>query len=451
MLVLSLALALAPQATAAPATNEIGDLQLAVTPPALEGLSAQLSGPEEDVRGVWTGRLAACEVQIVLHTFELGEWGFQEPGGVSVVMVDWLRQHGEFDVDSAFENEGRYGSAPILAVVHGPLRDAGNVVGEQYVASGLLPTHGYAFQVRLVPAPDEAARQSILAFFHTGIAYAGPVRDPSWTNEEALARWVADVPPALHEEFRRNLAKKNWVEKAILRTEHYLVMTNASGGKKFAQQLEKNYTTIGKLFPLPSGKGCRLMPVFLFQTPEEYYDFCVKLGMTRDEAERSKGHAYRDYYATWYESPTDPTHLHEQVHQIFANRLFLGGGGSWFQEGVAEYAESSRNDRNVIASQVAKGRSVSLADLFARESLLWSSAEDRKEGGSEASDLYTLAALFIEFLRESRWGKERFPRFLEVVGRAPETLEKVRAAFQDVYGADLGEVEKQFRAYCDER
>jgi hypothetical protein len=53
MLVLCLALALDPQATAAPPTNEIGDLQLSVTPPALEGLSARLSsrdGPRRHAR-----------------------------------------------------------------------------------------------------------------------------------------------------------------------------------------------------------------------------------------------------------------------------------------------------------------------------------------------------------------------------------------------------------------
>ena len=194
------------------------------------------------------------------------------------------------------------------------------------------------------------------------------------------------------------------------------------------------------------------MPVFLFKTPDEYYGFCQRVaGYTLERAKRTKGHAWRDYYATWYESPTDPTHIHEQTHQLFANRLFLNGGGSWFQEGVAEYVESSRNDRNVLASQVTKGRHLPLSQLFARESLIFSSAENRTEGGSESSELYTQAGLFIEFLRESKWGKDKFASFLQAVGRSPRRADKVILVFQEVYGADVEAVEREFQAYCAKR
>lgn len=436
----------------ASAQTAFADLHLTVTAPELAGGQEQ-AGPAGDLmRFSWTGNLGASEVDMLLYVFPLEDWDFREAGGVTAVMVDKLKKKGEFDVDESFELEGKYGSAPVLSVVSGKVRKDGDAVGLEYAASGLLPAHGYSFHVRMRPEPDEQGKQLMRAFFEKGIAYAGPERDPQWTMEEIEARWKKDAPDELHADFMRNLSKAAWVKNAVVRTEHYLIMTNASGGKKFAQQMEENYQTIGKLFPIPPSKGCRLMPVFLFRTADEYYAFYVRRGTTLEKAKRSAGHASGDYYATWYEAPTDPTHIHEQTHQLFRNRLFLNGGGSWYQEGMAEYVESSRNDRNEIASLVAKGRHLPLVELVQRESLLFSSTVDRKEGGSEAGDLYKQAALLVEFLRDSKWGKDKFPRFLKVFGRVPRSnLEKLRVAFLDVYGIDIEAVDVEFQKYCAAR
>lgn len=433
--------------------TSLAELGLTVKVPALSGLQEHLGTASDQVRASWTGKLGASETRILLYTFPLAKWSFREPGGVTVVMVDWLREKGDFDVDESSELTGKYGFAPMLSVVSGPLCEDGKVVGREYAASGLLQAHGYSFHVLVRPEPGAEARQQLQEFFERGITYTGLERDPLWTMEEIQARWAQDAPGELHEDFQRNLSKKAWVKNAVLRTEHYLVLTNASGGKKFAEQMEENYAEIGKLFPLPAGKGCRLMPVFLFRTADEYYAFYVKrFGVKLEEAKRSAGHASGDYYASWYESPTDPTHIHEQTHQIFANRLFLTGGGSWYQEGLAEYVETSKNDRNVVATQVAKGKHLPLPDFFQRPSLLHSSAESRKEGGSEASDLYKQAALLVEFLRESKWGKDKFPRFLQAVGRVSRgNLAKLRAAFEEIYGVDIEDVDVAFQEYCAAR
>jgi hypothetical protein len=451
MLTLALTLTLTTPTLQAPASVELEDLHLRVTAPALSDIEQSLD-PNDILRLHWNGRLGASEVEIELLAFPIENRGFREAGGVTDEMLDWFREKGEFDVDESFELEGKYGTSPVLSVVSGRIREEDKVTGREYAACGLLPAHGYAFHVTARPEPDEASKLELQRFFEQGILYSGPLRDPAWTDEEVLARWTKDAPDELHADFERNLSKKAWVKNALLRTEHYVVLTNASGGKKFAEQMEKNYVEIGKLFTLPPAKGCRLLPVFLFKTPDDYYAFCTKHGMELDEAKRSKGHASGDYYATWYESPTDPTHIHEQTHQLFRNRLFLTGGGSWFQEGLAEYVETSRNERNVIASQVAKAKHLPLVELLQRKSLLWSSSEDRKEGGSEASDLYTEAALLIEFLRESKWGAGKFERFLEVVGRVPRSKpDKLAAAFEDIYDVGIEAVDAEFQAYCAKR
>ena len=40
------------------------------------------------------------------------------------------------------------------------------------------------------------------------------------------------------------------------RTDHYLIMTNSSGGKLFGRKLEENYDDIAKAFPFEDVEGC---------------------------------------------------------------------------------------------------------------------------------------------------------------------------------------------------
>src|SRR6185295_14355607 len=123
--------------------------------------------------------------------------------------------------------------------------------------------------------------------------------------------------------------------KPVDRSAHYVVMTNSSSGEPFAKKMEENCAKILAAFPFAERKGRRLMPVFLFRSKAQYDDFCSAIGAGVGGA--AKGHASKDYYATWFESPNDPIHLHEATHQLFRNRFGLPSGGSWFQEGLAEF------------------------------------------------------------------------------------------------------------------
>lgn len=194
------------------------------------------------------------------------------------------------------------------------------------------------------------------------------------------------------------------------------------------------------------------MPVFLFRTPDHYYDYYVQIAKTsRESAEKSAGHAWKDYYATWYEAPNDPTHIHEMTHQIFSNRLRLTGAGSWFQEGVAEYMETVPNERNEAARLVKDGDSTPLRELVVLESLLGSSTSDARGRGG-AGEHYKQAALLIEFLRESQFGKGKFGKFLDTMGKVPDSdVEAIEAAFQSVYGVGIDAVETEWREYCAKR
>jgi hypothetical protein len=295
--------------------------------------------------------------------------------------------------------------------------------------------------VEALPLPDLEGAKEIEDFLTKGVSCAGEPRNWKWSDEEAEALWQRFAPPDARDKLEK-----------IVRTRHYVILTNSSSGKTFGEKMEECYATIQEIFPFPEVEGRRLMPVFLFRTPDQYYAYFVaRAGTTREQAERSKGHAWLDYYATWYEAPKDPVHIHEATHQIFANRLVLNGGGSWFQEGVAEYVETRANERNDAARLVKKERHTRLAEFIAIESLLMSAEEDIK-GGNEAGDHYKQAALLIEFLRESDFGRKRFLDFVHAVGRVPRNdVPAIEAAVRQSYGCTLAELEAQWVEYCRKR
>lgn len=430
---------------------ELADFRLTLALPPLAGLRETRSEGGQ-LRARWEG--ASGRFQVEIGFFYL-DFPFSEPGDVTELVVDNLREKSDFIVGRQSFLQGKYGLASFAALVQGELRAPGrtDAVGTQYLLGCLLEKGGYVVHVECRPQPDEAMTASLDAFFGQGIVYMGQQRDPEWSMTEIEERWRRDVPEDLHADFLRALEKKSTLKDAVLRTKNYLILTNSSGGKAFAKQMEENYGEIAKLFPFADVDGQRLMPVFLFRTPEEYYGFYMKVaGVTRDAAARSKGHAWKDYYATWYEAPGDPVHIHEATHQIFRNRLRLGGGGSWYQEGVAEYVESSKNERNEVANLVKRGRHTPLREFFGLKSLLYSSDEERKSGGSEAGDHYKEAALVIEFLREGPLGKEKFADFLFAVGKAPRNdLPKIGEILSRVYGLTIEELDAKFQEYCAKR
>ena len=187
---------------------------------------------------------------------------------------------------------------------------------------------------------------------------------------------------------------------------------------------------------------------------DQYYAFLGKaIGWSVEQARRSGGVAFGDLYTTWYEAPGDPVHIHEATHQIFANRLFLGGGGSWFQEGVAEFMSSTENERGEAAHAVKKGKHVPLSKFVTLESLIFSNPTSERDSSDDtAGNQYKQAALFIEFLNKSKFGKGKFLAAIDAFGAAPRNnVGAIQAAAQRVYGTDIAGLEKQFGEYCKKR
>ncbi len=440
----------APPAAAPGTTKDLPDLGLSITLPAAFSELKELPDKSEQLRQRWTARLGSVELDIELWIMPNDTFGFEEPEDVMDTLLFNLRDPKRGDPDFSFEEQhlvaGDFGVAAYGSLARGALRDRDGTkeIGTRFLLGGMLEKYGYSLEVLASPQPGPEGLAALREFLEKGVHFKGAKREPKWTDAEVKARWERDVPD--------KLAKKL---EQFVRTEHYLIMTNSGGrgaGKEFGEQMEKNYAAIRKVFPFEDTKGRRLMPVFLFTNSDDYYEFFAKQFKTDvEEARKSKGVAYEDWYATYFEAKNDPVHIHEGTHQIFKNRLRLPGGGSWFQEGVAEYMCSTKNDLNVAANMVKKNRQTPLRDFVKIRSLLFSAKEDVK-GGDEAAGHYQLAALLIEFLHDSKFGKEKFQDFVHAVGLAaansPSAIER---AVKSVYGTDLAGLEKQWVEYCKKR
>lgn len=261
----------------------------------------------------------------------------------------------------------------------------------------------------------------------------------NWSEREIEAR--------IQQVFREDM----WRKVDAHESEHYLILTDSSAGKKFGKILDKEiYAGFQEEFPFVKPDRMRHLPIYLFNKRDDYVDFLMRnLGMSKPQASATGGIAYMDYYATSYTSPRDPVHFHECAHQIMSNLLGLGGGGSWYQEGVAEYYEDKVSNFNREAETrmaIRTDQWIPLRDFMGQQSILFAAGTDTKGGGG-ASGSYGQAASIILFLKEGPYA-DVFPRFLETMGRVPRSdLKAIEAVLQDLYGLSIQELEAQWKDY----
>lgn len=220
-----------------------------------------------------------------LVTVPRKEWGLLDPFDVLENIaynrrLDPAQQ--AFRLEEQQVLEGPLGPVPFAAAATAGMWDVTERIGTELFVAGLTESKGYSIRARCTPAPDKKTRAAIFALFQEGLHFTGKVEDPKWTEEEALARWERDRPEELAGDMD------------IYRTDHYIIFTNSSSGKKFAIKMEECYEAIQETFPFPEIPNRRLMPVFLFRTKEEYIDYYAKIAnISKKSAANSKGHAWR--------------------------------------------------------------------------------------------------------------------------------------------------------------
>lgn len=253
--------------------------------------------------------------------------------------------------------------------------------------------------------------------------------DPRWSETMVEERLADDLDPG-------------WGEFEALRSEHYIVFTNSDAGPRYLETMEDIYEKFRALFPFEELPGARLMPVFLFKTKEQYYEFLVRnIGMAMEAARRTAGVQYLDFYATYYAAPGAPIHYHEGAHQLVQHRLGLEGGGSWFQEGMAVYFEGTifpgEDPEKGMKGVVKSGRHMPFREFFVVRSLLGST--DTGRDSTLAHQRYQQAGATIKFLAEGPYAA-RFPKMLEGV-RKRHNWSRIVA---DVYDMEIDELEAAF-------
>jgi hypothetical protein len=391
----------------------------------------------------WRGRLGASWIDVSLQTLASAKYDLDEPDEVLDVGPSYWRdtEHGRNEPGKREPLAGHFGFASYAVLERSELheRNGGALTGLRLLLGGLLPEAGYWITVEAKPAPDAAGEAELRGFLTTGVAYAGAVRDAAWSDEEVRARWQRDAADVAQGKL------------ATLRTAHYVLLTDAPSAEGFGKRMEECYAAVRKFCPFEDVPGRRLLPVLLFRTREEFVAFYARnAGLPAEFVQAPKGQVYRGAYATWAEKPGDPAHLHEAAHQVFSQRLGLAGGGTWFQEGVAEFLASKPSERAAAAAQVKRGQHVPLRTLVASASLEPERDFDAPppEGPGDA---VREAALLIECLRESAWGKEHFPAFLLRMGKGTSGVADLENALQSIYGIDLAALETRFVEYCKKR
>lgn len=426
------------------------DLELVVD---LDGLDAVEGRALEEgwVRGEWRAQFDGVALEITLGVLEREKFGFEGPDDVVATLAfnrgNRAREKGEsyaFDVSRALE--GAFGYVPYGWLAVHDRYDGTLVAGHDLVVAGMTKTHGYALEISAKPALAAEQLAAFEEWAKTCVRYSGEILVPEWTEEEVEERWATNVPARVLEKGRRQ----------IIRTKYYIIFTDLgkSTSKAFGKKVDENYDAVRAVFPFVDVPGQRLLPIFYFNQRKDYIDWWVKnLGGSRENAERSGGVSSGDVYSTHHQSVNATVHIHEQTHQIFRNRLRLPGGGSWFQEGVAEYMSSKPGDLGEIKRLAQKERLTPMEEFFVMPSLLMSSStEGRTEGGSQAGLAYTYAASIVEFTKHSKFGRDKFLEWAHAMGQvARGDLPAIKRATARVYGVTLDEFEAEYTKYWSKR
>ena len=312
---LCLLASMAPAADQGPVT--IGEVTLEL--PVLQDFS-ELPGLSEQLKGHWAGGAGEASVRIRYRVYPLERFRFSDPASVISLLEENYtnpRYGGTKDFRILRKElvPGPFGWAPYASIATATMPAENQVTRELFLLGGLLPDLGYSIEIEVAGHLEDVHRQAIDHFLRKGVTTNIEPWKAEWSMDEIRERWERDVPFDA-----KNLKKP-------LRTKHFLILTNSpAAGKLFGRKMEESYKKVQKMFPFDDVEGQRLMPVFIFKTREQYIQYYMHIANTsRSEAARSKGHAWRDYYATYYEAPNDPVHIHEATHQIFKNRLRLNG------------------------------------------------------------------------------------------------------------------------------
>lgn len=428
------------------------DLGLTLSLPTMESLSRKTK-PTGTCEGEWTGTWNGSSMRVRLNVLPNADYDSFEPEDVVETWRDALRdpkkqgkedQPYEFSFDCMRSLSGPVGCTPILALVQAKVqkRDDPTSEGLLLLAGGLLMDSGWSLRIDAWPAPDEEGTASLVKHLEGCVRYEGVMRDPKWTDADALAFWKTWAPESTFKKF----------EKPV-RTKHFIFLTNSTSPTLYIKLIENRYASISKVLPDVELEGRKLLPVLLFRTDDDFEAFYRrKYKMKPAEDVDVSGLATGYYYATSCDRGSEYYHAIDLAKMILLNRQRAWGGGHWFCSGIREYVSSTPKDRLDGLRAVKKGKHTPLERLLDDEAWGNQSSKLEQKGTSDEADYWEQSAMWIEFLREGPWPKDSFPQFVRTVGNLPYgDGPGVANAIETIYGMDLGSLEKKWVQHFSKR
>ena len=233
-----------------------------------------------------------------------------------------------------------------------------------------------------------------------------------------------------------------------LDSEHFRLFTTAASGRKLLELLEKELVPrLTRWFGKPAHKVDRLR-VYLHRSRSGYELAAVKNGMSEQRAASLEGHSWDGYYSTYYSGPRASVHIHEGVHQYMTAALGLDGGGTWLQEGLAQWIEAdfgkrspARAARNTLRKK--KGDFPALKRILVARTFLF---RPKERFGLSCNELYDVSASLVRYLAQEHHNE--FRALISELGVLPPSdLGLLEAAFRRRIGLDLGSLEKAWRRW----
>jgi hypothetical protein len=413
-------------------------MPLKITWPEFESLTE--SDELEDAKSRWTATLGGSDFDVRFFVEANDASQHPEPEDMAeasvFVLRDALKESAPDDRASFSPQEivaGPFGFAAHAALVTGEVapRSGGEAKVAVWMLAGLAQDSAFALVLCAAPPPDAEVRAKIDAFLRKGVVWSGPVRDPKWTDDEARARWTRMAPKSS----QMKLGK-------IVRSAHYIVMSNTASADRYAKKLEERYATIKKQFPFAEYPSQRLLPVFYFRTADETRQIVREVFGIEDTNSNIDSYANDDFLVTSADSDDEYEEFYDAVDQLWANRVRAIGGGAWLTVGMKELIGYPANTRTVTASQLRKGRFTPLATLLDDE--MWSSRGETEMPYGEQS------AFFVDYLRDTY--KDKFTLVVRTVGTLPDDDPRwVSEELKKILGADVDELEKKWIAWCAKR
>jgi len=411
-----------PESAKAEFTGKRGDLALRIRFALIDGGTRRLTEPEDVAElareALWENWSDSKEQRLDLQPIE-------------TVQRPWL-SGGPTPLGADPPKRPPCGWAAHAALFTGDILEPGSrtASGSVFVLAGLLLDKGYTLTMEIAPMPTAEQRKTLLDELCKSVVFDGALRDPDWTDAEATARWNEFAPPS----HQMKLGK-------LVRTNHFIVLSNASGADRYGKKLEERYAAFQKQVAFFECDTKRLLPVFYLRTGDELRTL-VKSKLDIDDPESTvDSFADEDYLVTSADSNDEFEETYDLAEQLWRNRVRANGGGRWLRKGFCELVGYPENTRTITTSQLKKRRFTPLERLL--NDSAWS------EQTNTEMDFGEQTSSFIEFLRASKTFGPKFPALISAVGVLPDDDPRMtEETLARVLGADLPTLEKAWIDWC---